>query len=325
MEAMMALSTEGAAREGYKQFLAKVPLLSTMAATDLDRVADMVTAVTFADGDVIMQQGDEGDSMYILQEGKVAAEIGGTVVKEYSSTEYFGEVALVRDGNQRAATVKSVGASSCLRLGKKPFAIVLAVGSIGDMLREHVAVLLGEVDAGEESDESGFGDSDSGDEEGGHADEMMMYAALAADSTAREGYASFLATMPLLSTMVSTELKKAADMVTAVSYADGDVIIEQDAVGDAMYILQSGEAAVYLKQNPRGNAVNRYKPGEYFGEVALIRDDLPRQATIKASGETQCLRLGRKPFAILLQDGKVGELMKAHVKQKYKIRAKVNA
>ena len=170
-----ALSTESAAREGYTQFLAKVPLLSTMAATDLDRVADMVTAVTFADGDVIMQQGDEGDSMYILQEGKVAAEIEGVgVVKEYSSTEYFGEVALVRDGNQRAATVKSVGASSCLRLGKKPFAIVLAVGSIGDMLREHVAVLLGEGPAGvsmeddsddDDSDESGFGDSD--DEGGG--------------------------------------------------------------------------------------------------------------------------------------------------------------
>jgi cAMP-dependent protein kinase regulator len=112
-------------------------------------------------------------------------------------------------------------------------------------------------------------------------------------------------------------------MVTQVTYADGDAIIEQDAIGDAMYFLQAGKAGVYLKQNPRGNAVNRYKSGDWFGEVALIRDDLPRQATIKALGSSTCLRLGRTAFSILLQDGKVGAMMKQHVKDKYKIRAKV--
>ena len=102
--------------------------------------------------------------MYILEEGSVAAEIEGVgVVKTYEATEYFGEVALVREGNTRAATVKSVGASKCLRLGKKPFAIVLSAGSCGEIMREHVARLLGET--GDESDESGFGDSD--DEEDG--------------------------------------------------------------------------------------------------------------------------------------------------------------
>ena len=125
--------------------------------------------------------------MYILQEGKVAAEIEGVgVVTEcvldavcfvctcrrlinlpndcrYASTDYFGEVALVRDGDKRAATVKSVGTSTCLRLGVKPFHIVLSVGSCGEMMRAHVAVLLGETegDDGAGSDvSSGFGDSD---------------------------------------------------------------------------------------------------------------------------------------------------------------------
>ena len=50
-----------------------------------------------------------------------------------------------------------------LGLGKKPFAIVLSAGSCGEIMRDHVARLLGET--GDESDESGFGDSD--DEEDG--------------------------------------------------------------------------------------------------------------------------------------------------------------
>ena len=59
--------------------------------------------------------------------------------------------------------------------------------------------------------------------------------------------------------------------------------------------------------------------------MALIRDDLFRQATIKAVGDTTVLKLGRKPFTILLQNGGIGEMMKLHVKEKYNIRAKVQA
>ena len=323
MAMMSQLAGEGSAREGYKRFLATVPLLAEMAATDLDRVADMVTAVTFADGEAIITQGEEGDSMYIVQEGNVAAEISGMVVKVYKSTEYFGEVALVRDGNTRAATVKSVGSSTCLRLGKKPFAIVLASGSIGDKIRRHVAVLLGEIeDVGSESEESGFGDSD--DESGAHAEEMAMMSQLAGEGSAREGYKRFLATVPLLAEMAATDLDRVADMVTAVTFADGEAIIEQDAIGDTMYFLQAGEASVYLNQSP-GNAVDRYQSGDFFGEVALSRNDLPRQATVKAAGDATCLRLGRKPFAVLLEDGKVGKQMKQHIKEKYDISAEVAA
>ena len=183
---MAALTAESTAREGYKTFLATVPLLNSMGPTDIDRVADMVTSVAFADGDVIMRQGDEGNAMYILQAGKVAAEIESVgVVKEYASTDYFGEVALVRDGNKRAATVKSVGASTCLRLGVKPFHIVLSAGACGEMMRAHVAVLLGEGPAGiAESDgdsdddsgaSSGFGDSD--DEGGGDSSAVSSQSA----------------------------------------------------------------------------------------------------------------------------------------------------
>ena len=37
-------------------FLATVPLLQSLGEADIDRVADMVTSVSYVDGDVIMKQ-----------------------------------------------------------------------------------------------------------------------------------------------------------------------------------------------------------------------------------------------------------------------------
>ena len=65
-------------------------------------------------------------------------------------------------------------------------------------------------------------------------------------------------TVPFLASLAPTDLETLATMVTAMTFKDGEVIIQQDEVGDAMFILQEGGSAVYLKQNPRGNAVNRY-------------------------------------------------------------------
>jgi len=362
-------------------FLHRVPLLQSVSETDLEKVSDMMTSVEYADGDVIMQQGDEGDAMYILEEGSVAAEIEGVgVVKTYETTEYFGEVALVREGNTRAATVKSVGASKCLRLGKKPFAIVLSAGSCGEIMRDHVARLLGET--GDESDESGFGDSDDEEEGtprlpcrfgllvrdsrlfrrpilgfadapspgvvavtnlrmrhvhpafnsiqpdgalcgaggGDAAEQMAALAMMTADSSALEANREFLATVPIINTLAEVDIDRLADMVTSVSFADGDVIMAQDDIGDAMYILQSGAAGAYLKQNPR-KSVHQYSSAEFFGEIAMIRSDARRQATVKAVGEVKCLKLVRTPFSILLKDSQVGSLIKEHVKEKYGIDA----
>jgi signal-transduction protein with cAMP-binding, CBS, and nucleotidyltransferase domain len=75
--------------------------------------------------------------------------------------------------------------------------------------------------------------------------------ALQADRTARTGYKAFLATVPLLASLTPADLENMATMVTAESYKDGDVIIEQDSDGDAMFILQEGGAPDRRLASPR--------------------------------------------------------------------------
>ena len=60
-----------------------------------------------ASGDVIIQQGDEGDNFYIIDQGSVDIYVHGTKVVTLTEGASFGELALIY-GTPRAATVEAV-------------------------------------------------------------------------------------------------------------------------------------------------------------------------------------------------------------------------
>lgn len=62
--------------------------------------------------------------------------------------------------------------------------------------------------------------------------------------------------------------------------------------GDAFYVILDGKASVTRR---RGLPSVNIGPGAYFGEMALI-DGQPRSATVVATTEMTCLRLGRAGF-----------------------------
>jgi CRP-like cAMP-binding protein len=61
--------------------------------------------------------------------------------------------------------------------------------------------------------------------------------------------------------------------------------------GDRFYLIESGTAEVTVQ----GAVVNRYGPGDSFGEVALLRD-VPRQATVRAVEDLTLYALERQVF-----------------------------
>ena len=78
----------------------------------------------YKDGDVIIRQGEEGNSLYVIQEGKVGIyhENGGDEIKiaELGPSEFFGEMGLF-DKDVRSATVRSMGESKILTIDRKNF------------------------------------------------------------------------------------------------------------------------------------------------------------------------------------------------------------
>jgi len=109
------------------------------------------------------------------------------------------------------------------------------------------------------------------------------------------------------------ERSKLADAIKEVKFNAGDKIITKGETGDSFYILVEGEAFATLDSD---TVVKDYKSGDYFGELALIKNE-PRAANVSASSAVKLISLDRKSFKRLL--GPLTEILKRNMNnyQKY--------
>ena len=91
--------------------------LSVAAASQL---ADALLALETAEGDVVVQQGEPGDDMFLIGSGVFEAVIDGQCVRTMQPGDHFGEIALLFDA-PRTATVRCMQAGSLWRLRRQDF------------------------------------------------------------------------------------------------------------------------------------------------------------------------------------------------------------
>eukprot|EP00397_Hematodinium_sp_SG-2012_P004636 GEMP01004648.1.p3 GENE.GEMP01004648.1~~GEMP01004648.1.p3 ORF type:complete len:241 (+),score=66.24 GEMP01004648.1:143-865(+) len=82
-------------REKLHRALKKNFLFCNLEHVDCDCMINSMTRVNVAPGEIVFQQGDEGDSCYIILEGAVCVKIGDRVIKELRKGETFGELAML--------------------------------------------------------------------------------------------------------------------------------------------------------------------------------------------------------------------------------------
>lgn len=78
------------------------------------------------------------------------------------------------------------------------------------------------------------------------------------------------------------ERNQIADVLKDVNVGANEYVIKEGDKGDRFYIVVKG-SLVATKRNPEGHekSVKEYKTGDYFGELALLKD-VPRQASVMA-------------------------------------------
>lgn len=78
----------------YESFLSTVPILSSLKASERAKIADVLEARTFNQGEEVLREGEEGDEFFLIESGSADAIklIGGkeTVVKHMGVGDYFG-------------------------------------------------------------------------------------------------------------------------------------------------------------------------------------------------------------------------------------------
>jgi CRP/FNR family cyclic AMP-dependent transcriptional regulator len=106
--------------------------------------------------------------------------------------------------------------------------------------------------------------------------------------------------VPLFADLSKQEVKQIARLFKERRFSEGETVVQEGSGGAAFYVIDSGEATLFLA----GEEHSTLKPGDHFGEIALI-DEGTRTATITATTELVCYGVTFWDFRPLVEENGV--------------------
>jgi MFS family permease len=102
---------------------------------------------------------------------------------------------------------------------------------------------------------------------------------------------ALLTSTPIFAPLPGATLEHLAGRLVPIRYGAGSEVVRAGEPGDRFYLVVEGEVEV----DAPDRAPSTLGPGEYFGEIALLRD-VPRTATVRARTPVVLYALGREDF-----------------------------
>ncbi|MEE8444030.1 MAG: cyclic nucleotide-binding domain-containing protein [Alphaproteobacteria bacterium] len=107
--------------------------------------------------------------------------------------------------------------------------------------------------------------------------------------------------IPMFSKIEPAKLKLLAFTSERLSYSDGDVLCRQGDQGDAAFVIIEGTAEVSIETDKGPLTVATLTDHDLVGEIAILCD-VPRTATVTASGPLEALRITKELFYQLIAE-----------------------
>ena len=233
-----------------------IPLFSDLSRDEFVHVLNVVEPRAFYDGEAIVVEGEPGQAMYAIAEGKVdvVRTVDGQPAKkvaEMHEGDFFGEMALLSD-SPRLATVIANGPVIVLEFGR---------ASLEALTTLHPKV-------------------------GAAIDRFYRDRLLA----------NLLRSSPLLHPLNGAQKQKLAESFRTRLYSSGDAIIEEGQPGEAVFLLLRGSCQVLHRDIARAMVrYPNLREGDSFGEISVVLNQ-PASATVEAAGPVVVLWLPADVF-----------------------------
>ncbi|NXU49657.1 KGP2 kinase, partial [Turnix velox] len=116
--------------------------------------------------------------------------------------------------------------------------------------------------------------------------------------TRQEQYRNFLRSVSLLKNLPEDKLTKIVDCLEVEYYDKGDYIIREGEEGNTFFIIAKGKVRVTQStaDHSQPQLIKNLHKGDYFGEKALISDDVRSANVIADEYNMECLVINRETF-----------------------------
>ena len=105
--------------------------------------------------------------------------------------------------------------------------------------------------------------------------------------------------IPLFADLSEEDLEQLYQMAETVSVPAGQLVLQEGDQGDSLYVVLAGELEVTKRQGSQDVLLALYKPGQFFGEMALL-EQAPRSASVRTFQESRLLMISQAAFQTLL-------------------------
>lgn len=129
-------------RKPLTDVISRCQLFSDLSSREIQGLASIAHEETFAAGEELMREGEQGRSFFVLLDGQAEVMQGGERINTHESGAFFGEIALITHG-QRTATVRATTPVRALEIRDRAFRALLGrepqleqkvIGALGDRL-----------------------------------------------------------------------------------------------------------------------------------------------------------------------------------------------
>ncbi len=251
-----------------RKLLSSIPVFEKLSEEVIDTLYDLTShkIINFGPGDIIVKEGDIGDSMFVVESGAVDVRIRSVYNRDMSvgtlrDGEHFGEKVLTHGSDRiRTASVVAIMPSRVLKITHD---------DIIEAVKKH----------------------------------KKPNTAMPRVSDIRDDISGILKQLRMFSKLSDDDLQSLCSQVETIDCAPGDLVIQEEQDGESMYVIREGKMEVFiLDMDGKLNLIANLGRGAFFGEQALLPNSTgKRNANVRSVDCASLVKIDKQVFHSVLQ------------------------